>query len=137
MINENKIIFQGMAPLIQVFDMPTSLKFYRDLLGFEVTQRSGAGDDVDWVLLRYNNIEFMLNTAYEKPYRPPQPDKKRIAFHQDVSFYFGCPDVLGFYHYLIEKGVKLKAPAISGYGFLSLEITDPDGFNLIFHWHNQ
>ena len=26
----------GMAPLLQVFDMPTSLRFYRDVLGFEV-----------------------------------------------------------------------------------------------------
>ena len=27
---------EGGAPLLQVFDMPTSLAFYRDKLGFEV-----------------------------------------------------------------------------------------------------
>jgi len=26
----------GIAPLLQVFDMPTSLHFYRDVLGFTV-----------------------------------------------------------------------------------------------------
>jgi hypothetical protein len=26
----------GVAPLLQVFDMPTSLRLYRDLLGFTV-----------------------------------------------------------------------------------------------------
>lgn len=26
---------RGMAPLLEVFDMPTSVAFYRDLLGFE------------------------------------------------------------------------------------------------------
>ncbi len=27
---------EGVAPLIQVFDMPTSVAFYRDVLGFEL-----------------------------------------------------------------------------------------------------
>ena len=30
------IEIRGMAPLFQVFDMPTSVAFYRDVLGFEV-----------------------------------------------------------------------------------------------------
>jgi hypothetical protein len=37
------------------------------------------GDDVDWVLLKLNSIELMLNTAYEKQNRPPEPDEQRIA----------------------------------------------------------
>ena len=68
-----KIDLQGMAPLMQVFDMPTSLKFYRDILGFKVVQSSGEGDNVDWVLLELNKIELMLNSAYEKEYRPANP----------------------------------------------------------------
>lgn len=42
----------GMAPLLQVFDMPASLGFYRDVLGFERVDDSGAGDASDWVWLR-------------------------------------------------------------------------------------
>jgi catechol 2,3-dioxygenase-like lactoylglutathione lyase family enzyme len=36
---------QGVAPLFQVFDMPTSIAFYRDVLGCEVvsTSQPGAG----------------------------------------------------------------------------------------------
>lgn len=30
----------GIAPLLQVFDMPTSIHFYRDVLGFEIVQTS-------------------------------------------------------------------------------------------------
>ncbi len=55
---------QGLAPLLQVFDMPASLKFYRDIIGFRVIQSSGQGDDVDWVLLEHNEMNIMLNTAY-------------------------------------------------------------------------
>ena len=29
---------EGSAPLIQVFDMPTSVAFYRDVLGFSVVK---------------------------------------------------------------------------------------------------
>ena len=35
---------QGVAPMVQVFDMPRSLRFYRDVLGFMVTgSRSEIG----------------------------------------------------------------------------------------------
>ena len=32
------IVVKRMAPLLQVFDMPTALAFYRDALGFEVVE---------------------------------------------------------------------------------------------------
>jgi hypothetical protein len=31
---------EGLAPLIQVFDMPTSVAFYREILGFAVVNQS-------------------------------------------------------------------------------------------------
>jgi catechol 2,3-dioxygenase-like lactoylglutathione lyase family enzyme len=37
------IEIRGMAPLLQVFDMPTSIAFYRDVLGFEVVTTSKPG----------------------------------------------------------------------------------------------
>ena len=37
----------GVAPLLQVFDMPTSLRFYRDVLGFTVWGSSASGDNCD------------------------------------------------------------------------------------------
>lgn len=32
--------------MLQVFDMPTALEFYRDVLGFEVIQTAPAAADV-------------------------------------------------------------------------------------------
>lgn len=125
---------QGIAPLLQVFDMPVALGFYRDVLGFEIVQASGEGDDVDWVLLKLNNIELMLNTAYEKKDRPPGPDEQRISAHADTSLYFGHPDIDGLYSYLLSKGMHLKAPQITGYGWNAIYLLDPDGYLLCFHW---
>lgn len=38
---------RGMSPLLQVFDMPVSLHFYRDVIGFEIVSTSGGGDNSD------------------------------------------------------------------------------------------
>ena len=98
---------RGVCTLVLVFDMPTSLKFYRDVLGFEViaTNDDDAGDDVDWCYLRLGKAELMLNGMYEADDRPPAPDKKRIAAHLDVCLYFGCPDVDAAYRHLRAHGV--------------------------------
>ena len=69
---------QGVAPLVQVFDMPRSIRFYRDLLGFKVTGNSKAKsadpDDVDWAMLQLSNATIMLNTAYDPDDVPEAPD---------------------------------------------------------------
>jgi glyoxylase I family protein len=85
---------RGIAPLLQVFDMPTSIKFYCDALGFGIVTTDGKpAPNCDWVLLRLNRAELMLNTAYETHQRPAKPDPARISGHEDVGLYFGCPDV--------------------------------------------
>ncbi len=126
--------FQGMAPYLSVFDMPVSLKFYRDILSFEVTESSGKGDDVDWVLLKRDNVELMLNTAYEKINRPPSPDASRIAAHNDTILYFGCPHVDELYSHLCNNGINVNKPNITMYGWKALGLKDPDGYGLCFHW---
>ena len=70
------IAVKGMAPLLQVFDMPAALAFYRDKLGFEVVQSNAPGDDCDWAMLKLGDEVLMLNTAYEKEFRPPAPDPR-------------------------------------------------------------
>ena len=133
---ENKIEVRGQAPLFQVFDMPASLHFYRDILGFEFISGTpeSENDQYDWVLLRMNGVEFMLNTAYESQDRPTAPDPARIAAHEDVTIYFGCPNVDETYELLISKGLKIEKPFITHYHFKTLAFRDPDGFNLVFHW---
>lgn len=128
------INIRGLAPLLSVFDMPTSLRFYRDVLGFELISDSGRGENSGWCLLRLNGMEIMLNTAYDDDERPPVPDPVRIAAHSDTAFYFGCKDLDGAYRYLHSKGVNAKEPRVAPYGMKQLYVTDPDGYNLCFQW---
>jgi glyoxylase I family protein len=125
---------RGLAPLPQVFDMSTSIHFYRDILGFEVVNTSGPGEDVGWVLLRLHGVELMLNTAYESDQRPPAPDPNRVLGHGDTGLYFGCPDVEQAYVQLRIKGLNVEEPVIRTYGMKQLNVTDPDGYNLCFQW---
>jgi glyoxylase I family protein len=123
-----------MTPLLEVFDMPTSLAFYRDLLGFEVVGRSGPDDNSDWVLLRQNDIHLMLNTAYESDERPPAPDPLRVRTHHDTALFFSCPDVDSAFRYLQERGVRAEPPKNAPYGMRQLYFMDPDGFSICFQW---
>jgi glyoxylase I family protein len=126
---------RGMAPLLQVFDMPTSIAFYRDVLGFEVVTTSKPGaQHFDWALLRLNGMELMLNTAYEEDSRPPEPDRARVAAHDDTAIYFGCPDVDAAYAHFRARGVTAKQPKVAHYGMKQLYVSDPDGYNLCFQW---
>lgn len=124
--------------LLEVFDMPTSLAFYCEVLGFKIVMDDGKPvPNNDWVCLESNNVYVMLNTAYEREHRPPQPDSKRIAAHHDICLYFGCPDPDAAYEYLLAKGVKLKPPSTAPYGMRQLYLTDPDNYNLCFQWRAE
>jgi catechol 2,3-dioxygenase-like lactoylglutathione lyase family enzyme len=124
------IRLEGMTPLIQVFDMPRSVAFYRDVMGFEVVASAprGRGDDFDWGLLRLNGIELMLNTAYDRPDRPPEPDASRVSAHADTALYIGCPDLDAAFSCLRANGVRLEPPATTSYGMKELPFEDPDGY---------
>lgn len=126
--------FKALTPLLEVFDMPTSVRFYRDVLGFEVVLTSQPGDHYGWALLRRDSLELMLNTLYEDDERPPAPDPSRVAAHADVSLFFACPDVDGAHRELRAKGLDLKAPVVRTYGMKQLSFDDPDGYNLCFQW---
>jgi len=50
-------ILSGVTPLLQVFDMPAAVRFYRDVLGFEVLShspliRGNQGEYFHWAMLR-------------------------------------------------------------------------------------
>jgi len=132
------ISIQGLAPLLQVFDMPVAIHFYRDLLGFTITGTSPAlsenPDHVNWCMLDLNGATIMLNTAYDPEDQPDSPDPARWSGHQDTGIFFGCPDVDGAYQYLVSKGLTLNPPKVAPYGMKQLSLTDPDGYGLCFQW---
>lgn len=118
------------ATLLQVFDMPTSLAFYRDVLGFEVVSDVPPDDQCDWVMLKIHASELMLNTAYEAHERPAVPEPARIAAHKDIALFFDCEDADAAYAYLRERGIAAKPPKVAPYGMKQVYLRDPDGYEI-------
>jgi glyoxylase I family protein len=56
---------RSVSPLLEVFDMDRSIRFYRDLLGFAVVATS-TPESYAWALLRLDDANIMLNTAYDE-----------------------------------------------------------------------
>ena len=131
------IEINGICTLISVFDMPRSLRFYRDVLGFEIVTDSGNGDDSSWVWLRLNGADLMLNDQYEPGHVPAGPPPERTRWHHDTCLYFGCEDVDAAFNYLITKGIKATPPKMAPYGMKQLYLHDPDGYNICFQWRAE
>jgi glyoxylase I family protein len=133
------IEIRGLTPLLQVFDMPKAIAFYRDVLGFQIVGSDGHHPvpDNDWTLLELCGAQLMLNTAYEREKRPKAPVAGRIAAHQDTCIYFSCPDVDGTHKFLKRKIAGLKPPKVAPYGMKQLYLRDPDGYELCFQWRAE
>ena len=136
-MNTNTQLFVGLTPLIQVFDMPQALAFYRDLLGFGVVSASPEvatpeGRFSHWVWLRLGAADLMLNTQYDSGKRPPKPDAAHIAAHGDVCLYVGCSDVDAAHQHLTRRGLKIEPPKMAAYGLRLFSAKDPDGYTVVF-----
>jgi glyoxylase I family protein len=136
----SQLEIRGLCPLLGVFDMPKSVKFYRDVLGFEIAMRSptyaqeGENELFHWTLLRREGAELMLNTAYDEGERPASPDGSRVAGHDDTNLYLSCPDVDGAYQTVKALGVECAPPNNAPYGMRQLFFRDPDGFGITLQW---
>ncbi len=129
-----KADFFGVAPLLQVYDMQTAVRFYRDVLGFELDSQSQEGDEFDWCLLSRGGAEVMLNTMYERDRRPPEPDSRRAAAHNDIGLFFACRELDAAYEHLRAHRVDLQPPRTAPYGMRQLSFRDPDSYGICFQW---
>jgi catechol 2,3-dioxygenase-like lactoylglutathione lyase family enzyme len=131
------ITARGMTPLLHVYDMPQSLAFYQEVLGFAIVDASAVveapeGRFPHWVWLALGPAQLMLNTAYDEGERPAARVEARQRWHGDTCLYFGVDDVDAVYGALRSRLPDLKPPADAPYGMRQLTLSDPDGYSLCF-----
>src|SRR5580704_11660183 len=113
----NELVLGRLTPLLEVFDMERSLRFYRDCLGFGVV---GSSPAMDWCMLQSGNVRVMLNAAYDADdERPAQPVAERQRWHRDSTLYFDA-DPHEVYARLVEMGWKAGPPYVAPYGMLQV-----------------
>jgi len=120
-VEMSAIEVKDLCTLMSVWDMPTTVRFYRELLGFEIVNRSPAyatedGEELfHWCMMRAGDSYIMLNTEYDEGERPaerPRQGEPRFG----TWFFYDCPDVDGAYEKLKAAGVACKPPSLTKYG---------------------
>ena len=113
-----------------VDDMPTMVRFYRDVLGFEITEGENAvnvylvKDGTLFMLYERKNFEKMTSRKYEY--------LKGFNGHFEIALYVDTFDEVDLeYTKAIEKGAhSILEPTTEPWGQRTCYIADPEG-NLI------
>ncbi len=129
---------EDLTPMVLVYDVPRSLAFYRDVLGFEIVVHSPpfeeTKDNFGWALLRLGSAELMLNNMYEDNVRSKQPEPQRTHGHGDTTLYLACSNVDGAAASLRAKDVAVRGPINTYYGMRQVQLHDPDGYSVVLQW---
>jgi len=106
------------AGTLKVASMPTSVRFYRDLLGLEII---------------YGSEEAYFSSLRTKQGKDPILNLERgNPVTQWGRLIFHVPDVDRFWAYLKEKGLCPEAPRDASWGERYFHLSDPDGHELSF-----
>ena len=117
----------GVSPFFIVADVPATLAFYRDMLGFEITFRGPAPEDEFFGIVRRDAAMIMFKALEVDPL----PNyKRKPTFSWDAYFEVPDPDALAAE--FAARGVPFAIPLTEGDGLRGFVIEDLDGYGLYF-----
>ena len=122
------MILSRMTPLLNVENVPASLDFFRNALGFEVEQQAEDESGVIWAQVTHGEVIFMLNRPdeIENGHRRARPS------YGETVFYFTVPDIHAAHQELVEKGYDPGPVERQAYGVDEFTLRDPDGYEFAF-----
>jgi catechol 2,3-dioxygenase-like lactoylglutathione lyase family enzyme len=127
----------AISPLFIVADVPATLSFYRDMLGFEVTFRGPDPDDEFFGIVRRDGAMIMfkalgvVSDGNEVVVEPVPNYKRKPAFSWDAYLEVPDPDALAAE--FASRGVRFSVPlGDNDDGLRGFVIEDIDGYGLFF-----
>jgi len=114
---------------LKVADLDRALGFYRDVLGFELTQR--LGDDAAFVSAGGYHHHIGLNTWHSKGGVPPPPGTTGL-FHLAIR-YPTRATLADALERLRRAGIPLEGASDHGVSE-ALYLSDPDGNGVELYW---
>ena len=121
----------GIAPLLVVKNVPTTLAFYCDSLGFEITFQGPTEDDIFFGIVQRGRAMIMMKAIGVDPIPNYTPDIKQGHAPWDAYLYVPDPDALA--EEFKSRGVKLFRPLSNNSDNLrGFEVQDPNGYVLYF-----
>lgn len=116
---------RAVTPLFVVSDLPRSVDFYCQQLGFG--KPSVYGDPPCFAMLYRDGFELMLRRAEDPGYVKPH------GSHGVWDLYISVADVAAERAALAAAGVKIdKGPTDTFYSMREIEVLDPDGHRICF-----
>lgn len=124
----------GISPFFIVSHVPTSLAFYRDRLGLEITFQGPAADDIFFGSVRRGGAEILLKDVGVAPVPNCTRDVKQGLARWDAFVHVRDPDALAleFAARNVEFFKSINDSENGDDGLRGFEVKDPDGYILFF-----
>ena len=121
----------GISPFFIVRDVPTSLAFYRDRLGFEVAYEGPEPDDIFFGIVRRGRAQILMKAIGVAPVPNYTRDIKQGIARWDAFVSVPDPDALAAE--FASRNVEFFEPLQDTHdGLRGFEIEDADGYLLFF-----
>jgi catechol 2,3-dioxygenase-like lactoylglutathione lyase family enzyme len=127
----------GISPFFIVADVPATLSFYRDMLGFEIVFRGPSPEDEFFGIVQRDRAMIMFKALGEivdgeDVTVEPVPNYQRQPAHSwDAYVEVSDPDALAAE--FASRGVDFSSPiSDNDDGLRGFEIKDLDGYGLYF-----
>ena len=121
----------GISPFFIVNDVPSSLSFYREWLGFEITYQGPASDDIFFGIVRRGGAQILLKAIGVTPVPNYTRNVGKGLARWDAFVEVPDPDALAaeFTARNVEFSEPLKD---TDDGLRGFELKDSDGYVLFF-----
>jgi catechol 2,3-dioxygenase-like lactoylglutathione lyase family enzyme len=121
----------GISPFFIVRHVPSSLAFYRDRLGFEITFEGPEPDDIFFGIVRRGRAQILMKDVGVAPTPNYTRDIKQGIARWDAYVYVPHPDALAAE--FASRDVELLEPLKDTEdGLRGFELKDADGYVLFF-----
>ena len=120
----------GISPFFIVNHVPSSLSFYRDRLGFEITYQGPDPDDIFFGIVRRGGAQILLKAIGVAPLPNYTRDIKQGIARWDAFVSVPDPDALAAE--FAARKVEFFQALIAIVTRLGIELKDADGYLLFF-----
>ena len=121
----------GISPFFIVSHVPSSLSFYRDRLGFEITFQGPAPEDIFFGIVRRGGAQILLKDVGVAPVPNYKRDVKKGIARWDAFVIVPDPDALAAE--FASRNVTFFEPLKdTDDGLRGFELEDSDGYVLFF-----
>lgn len=124
-------VIAGISPFFIVRDVPTSMAFYRDKLGFRITFEGPEPDDIFFGIVNRGGAQILMKAVGVDPVPNYTRDVQQGIARWDAFVIVPDPDALAAE--FASRGVEFFLPVQDTEdGLRGFEVKDADGYLLFF-----